>query len=1016
MKRSLKGLFLNFVALTLAVVFAAPVFAQSDVGADRWVQTDPVQNTYRGRPQAVHLIAGLRFTDLPANEATRDAIVRAGAMEVVRPDAPQFRPNEAITVQDAIVFSLRAAGLSNQAMALGQAGAAGPPLGAAWADGYLQLAVQLGIIGAGDIAGAATTTARREDVAGYLVGSLQSQQPGVLASTGVGIVLQRFTDWNDVSPARADAVESLLQHNVIHGNTSTAFGPDSTVNRAEMAQIIRNLDGLHYGMMGLTRVRGIVGQITTEQRIEAGASVTWHRVYVRRADGLVDVLEFTDSAPGPQPGPIDAVVLRGGTVTGLRGLQVNDEIEYLVSPGAGTVWYVQVRGAGATATPTSFTGRLEFIDFTTNEIAFWDSAGGRRTFIMADGFTAVIGGENHIRFPGADFRRADDLPRGTYYEITLVGNIVTNIAFIGQPVVVPEVRGIVIDNNYWLGSITILDANRQERSFSYIPGVLRVQRRVFYDMRDVVGGVHEMFPRPMPRETTMESVIPGDIVVFWVDDNDPLMITSLSAAENVTSRWGRVREFTSQGRYFDMMLEFDNGRTAWYTVVSNVLVLEGGRPVSPDRIQIGDWVRILVNQAVVAPGVLIESVREVVIDSGGHHIGSIVMGYLAGFNQAQNEITIQHAQELTPAGWRHHSPIRTFNINNPNIRYYHDGNRVSLAHINRYLQRSDATVYMAVENHFAGERVTMLSVRSGRDILLEPDFVLASQDNGFMMLGVPGFIQTDPGTIVVRNGRLVEEHHISTDDWLTVSMNGHNRAAVVEILPPPATSGVQIVVGRVRQVFPFRNFVVNPTNLFTGFGWTPNFADISFAIDHNTIFMDDSGVVFGLEAFLGFIDPEVGNPSVINDDFLVVVEGGRAARVIRMAPTVPGSPAPGNFADPIAHTITTPHHPGHLAVRGNISTAPSGGEINIHNTTFYTHPLAQGATTPPSIVGWNPTSAVNPVADIITQPNTIIIDRNQVISVNNLQIGQQILVLSPRLWTSPPNVAALPATIILVER
>ena len=997
MKKSVRGLIFKLVCLVLALMLVVPVAAR-DVGSDLLIQTDPVRATYRGRPQSVGLINRLRFTDLPSSPQMRDAIVRLGAMEIIRPDASTFRPNAAITVQDAIIFSLRAAGQSAQAMELGVGGAAAPlggetpPLGEVWADGYMQLATQIGLLDAGQGANAATTPARREDVAGFLVGALQNSQPGIFASTGVGISLQSFSDWNDISAERSQAVESLLQHNIMSGNTATTFGPDSQVTRGEMAQIIRNLDNLHYGMLGLVRVRGVVGQITSEQRVETGATATWQRVYVRRADGLVDVLEFSASAPGPQPGPIDAVVLRNGSVTGLRSLQVDDQVEYLVHLATNTVWYVLVGTAGQVdGVASTFRGRLDIIDFPTGTMTLRSTEGNVYTFVMASGLFQLRNGQNYIRFSPVDFRRADDLPRGVYYELNLVGNVIQNIRFIGNEVLFPEFRGIVIDNNYWMGSITILDQNRVEHSFTYIPGVIRVQRRVFYDMRDVVGGVHEMFPRPLPRETTMEDVIPGDIVVFWVDEEDPLMITALSAAENTTSRWGRVRELIDQGGHHDMLLEFDGGRTAWFTFVNTVLVIDRGRPVPANTLQLGDWVRLIINQAVVAPGVQIESIREIAIDSGGHHVSSVVKGYLAGFNHIQNRITLNHAQELTPAGWSNHSHIETFDINNPNIRFFHDGRRVSLAHINRYLQRSEAVVYMAVENHFRGRRVVMLSVRTGRDELLEPDFVLATADNEFMMLGVPGEIDTDEGTIVVRNGRLVSEHHIFPDDWSTVSLNGNTTAAVVYVGAPPAVSGVHLVIGRVSQVFPFRSFRVDPIYIFNGFQWDFSPQEAQFAIDHNTIFIEADGTVSDIDTFLGF-----GPTTRIDDIYVIVVDGGRAARVIDV---------------PFFNPIPVPElmFAGHLVVQGTVTAAPpaNGGVMMIHDVHVF-----DGNTG-----AWNLISRVDATGSINVAGNTIIMNRNLVIPPSGIRAGQQVRVFTnlPATTVVGPSMPPLDVHIVIVD-
>ncbi|MCL1843065.1 MAG: S-layer homology domain-containing protein, partial [Defluviitaleaceae bacterium] len=784
------------------------------------------------------------------------------------------------------------------------------------------------------------------------------------------------------------AVEALVRNNVMAGPGGGTFNPGGTITRAQMAQVIRNLDILHYNLHGFERVIGTIADITHEQYTETGAGILWRHIHVRRADGSVNILRHTvEGGPSPQSGPLDAVVLRGGVVTGLTSLQIGDQIEYIVQPETNTVWYVTTTGEATQ--PQTFRGRLEMIDMDRGTMTFRNIEGTVLTFPMSDGLHGIgPDGEPFIRFPANIIRPAAELPRGSFYDVTLVGNVITAIEFVGDPVLIPEHRGLVIENNPFLGYMTILDANRQEQSFTFNPGHLVVHRRQFFDARDTIGGLHEMFPGPRqhPRETDIANVIPGDIVVFRVCDDDPFRIIELSAAENTHTRYGRIREFRDQGGYFDMLMEFENGQTSWYTFVEGILILENGRPVSPNRIQLGDWARIVINQAILAPGVMMESVREVAIDGGGHHITSVVTGRLAGFNSAQNQLQIEHARELTPAGWSNHRPLASFNIGGPNVRYYHDGRRVTLEHLNRYLQRSGATVYMALENHHAGERAVVVSVRSGRDELIRTGTVLSSANDAFNLLEIDGMINTDPGTIVVRNGRLVEQHHIFAPDWARVAMNGPATAAVVDIGPAPSTSGVQIVRGRVAQVWPFESFRVETMSLFDGFNWRFTPIAREFVIDHDTIFINEGGVT-SIDDFLGFTDA-----SVIGDVFNVIVYGGRAVRVID---------AP--FTQPVPQIEGSP---GHLTVRG-IIYAIEGDTINLRDMTVYN----------PANGSWARFSNVDPTGMVTAHANTIVVDRNQVIPASRLQVGQQIMAFSPTPRDTvefAPGLSA-DAFIILVE-
>ena len=992
---------LCFVLVTILLLPTAVV------GRDGFILTDPVENTYTGRSQMERLIQQLQFTDLPENESARDAIIRGFALEIFRPVSNQFRPDAPIMWEDGVIYALRIAGLSERARQLGQDTAGENPLGLplddVWQRGYLQLAVDIGIITPAEFVSATAGAlmevfeealeelegddpppsgaddeeeeiplpfvptprnpyATREELASWLVGAMEYTESDIFEGTGGGFAIYSYTDWSSISSPRVDAIEKLLTHGVMRGQTPTVFGPSSTVSRLEMAQIIRNLDTFLHELLELTRVTGTVGNVIYEQFHETASHQAWRHVYIRRADGRVDMLTATHSiSPSPQALGMDAVVLRNGIVTGLGGLQIGDLVEYLVHEESGEVWYVHVIGQ---STPDVVRLRLQRIDMEQGTMTFSDVNEHIFRFPMSYGlFGTLPDGRDFIRFYN-DLRPADYLPRGVYYDLTLMNNVIVGIEFVGTAVVAPETRGIVIDNNPLFGSLTIIDQNRIQRTFNYNPGQLRAQRRVFFDMRDVIGGVHEMFPTQNHRYVDISEIQPGDIVSFATADDDPFRIISISASENTTTRYGRIREVRDQGGFFDMLMEFDNNQTAWFTFVDNVLVLDRGRPVHPNNIQVGDWARLVVNQAVIAPGVMLESVREIAIDGGGHHISSVVIGYLSGFNHSQNQITLQHARTLTPAGWSEHRQLANFNIGGANVRYYLNGSPITLAHMNRYLQRTDATVYMALENNFAGERVVMVSVRTGRDELLRGDVVLASNNNEFHMFEIPGAIRTDPSTIVTRNGRLVDHSHIFGADWARVSLNGGNLAAIVDIGPPPVTSGVQIVRGRIAQIFPFQSFRVETMSLFDGFRWHFTPIPREFTIDHNTLFFDEGGWVSSIDEFIGW-----GENSRINDVFNIVVEGGRATRVIAAPFTQPIPSIPGGS--------------GHLTIRGTIYNI-NGNTVHLREVSVYNASNAQ----------WSRISNVNATAVVTVQGNAIVVDRNEIIPADRLQVGQQILVLN----------------------
>ncbi|MCL2263305.1 MAG: S-layer homology domain-containing protein [Defluviitaleaceae bacterium] len=1010
-------MFRRAVCFALVLIFTVPTIVFSENGTDdALILTDPVDNTYAGRTQSSRLIQQLQFADLPPGAEVRDAIVRSGALEIIRPEAVNFRPNASVTNEEAIAMAVRMLGLSDAARERSVAVATdlpgGVPLNITWSLGYLQTAAAEGLIPSewpdaaieavttqfSDIYGVEalmvdepvfnrTANATRQSIAMIFGRVLESVYSDITDAPELGLPIHSFTDWTNISAESAAGANLLLRHNIMRGQTATFFGPNSPVSRLEMAQIIRNFDTFHYSALGLERRMGTVAEVINDQYAETGEWTIWRHIRVRRADGNVDVLQLSQTgSAAPQDGILDAVVLREGFVMGLGGLEIGDRIEYLVHPATGTVRYVYVTSQVVTRTERL---RLEIINIDEGRMTFRNDDYVVFTHPMSAGLFGIHPDtdEPFIRMRGNQLFPAAGLPRGSWYDVTLVGSVITAIEFVGDAVQIPEHRGIVVINNPDFGYLTILDADGNERDFTYNPAQLIVHRRQFYDARDTIGGWHEMFPsiHPDPRTVGMANVTVGDIVVFRVADDDPYRIIELFAVENTTTRYGRVLQFVDQGGYFDMLLEFENGRTAWHRFVQGILVTNRGVPSLPNVIQPGDWMRITVNQHLIAPGVMEESVREIAIDGGGHHISDIVSGNIAGVDAAQNLLEISNSQLLTPAGWREHRPLSGYSTSGSNVRYFHNGSPVTLAHINRYLVRDpNAVAYIAIEDHFAGPRAVHVNVLGGNR-LTRYGTILSAGNNQFSMLEVPGNIQVNPATIVVRNGRLVGPEHINAAEWARVSLVG-NTAAVVDIGSAPDTSGVQLVRGRISRVMPFESFRVETMSLFDGFRW--NFTPIAreFTIDHNTLFINSGGVT-SIDNFLGYTDA-----SVIGSTFLVAVEGGRAARVIDAPHT-----------EPIPQIAGAP---GHLTVRGIIYEI-SGNTVRLRDMTVYY--ARTGA--------WNRFSNINPTGSITLQANSVIVDRNEIIPASGLRVGQQIMAFNNQRrdeFTMEPGLSAT-AYIVLVE-
>jgi hypothetical protein len=359
------------------------------------------------------------------------------------------------------------------------------------------------------------------------------------------------------------------------------------------------------------------------------------------------------------------------------------------------------------------------------------------TYNMAAGMYGVNNNGAYVRLNEIN-QQVLGLPYGSAYTFTIVNNVITAIRYVGEPIIRPETWGIVTENNPRMGYLTVLDAGGNSLTRNYNPGNLRVQKTEHYDMRDTISHIHSMFPdmHYNPRETDISAIEPGDIVSFRVDPENPQFIVSISASTNYTTRYGRILDIRHHGATSTFLMEFENGATAWYTLTDGAMVRKTARPINRVGIQAGDWARILVNQAVIGPGIVMESVKGMEIEGDAHYISTIVKGRLTGINTVQNLMHISDAYTLERAGWANYRTIQQFNLNNPLARYYHNGTPVTLAFVNNFLRNAGMETYIALENFHGGERVRMVTFRGGRDELLNADTILSTDGNGGFRVAV----------------------------------------------------------------------------------------------------------------------------------------------------------------------------------------------------------------------------------------------------------------------------------------
>ncbi len=1020
--------------------YSVNVFALTDTK----VFTDPVENVYVGRAEGWDIIDNLNFSDVPAGYWAREAIVRASAYDMVKGYGDKFNPKDTVSNQEALAFVLRIMGMENAAQTrAAELKATTPQYNSVlptWSNGYLSLAQENGLISDTEYldtlvvdqstlpntAFFKTAPATRERVADWIVKGISTMDANLLNSANSSQQsMYKFSDWTKVDVSYAQSLEILCANGILTGSNGK-INPKGALTRAEMAQILSNLDNIYFKAAGYEKRTGTVGVIQDAQLSQTGVSSLWRNVYVRNMDGKIDVLQYQMRySNSPQDKAADTVVYNNGNISSLTSLLEGDQIEYIVktnqknsgsnttdtatevkSPeiigddsssqsGSGNksnnnnsnsqlnVIFVKKTGG---LTRKDVQGKLMEIDYDNGIIYIMDSLGKRFSYPIVNGLYGNDGTNNYIVM-GEKRYTDSSLPYGSSVKLSLINNTVDDIQYIGEMNLLNEIRGIVVENNTAYGYLTVIDNNGKEVTKNYYPDQVEVEKQEYYDLDDETGYLDQIFQTGAydPRDTSISNIEPGDIVFIRTSKDDSETIESLSASTNYIMKYGKVANYVNDGTGANqLMIQYENGQTSWFEVADTVFASKAGKPIEQNEIQAGDWVKLLVNQAIISPGYVMESVKEITVEGTGHEINTILKGQLGAINNIQNKISLSDSYTLTKNGWSDYKEIRDVSIANNDIQYYYEGKQISLDYAMKFLKHADNDVYIALENNYSGEKVAMVSFRTSRDDILDADTIVNSDGVGnFNISSKSGTISTDSGTIVRRYGRLVTGQNIMSPDFATVILNGNNKAAVVDIYDQPDVSGVLIGRGRILSVDEGKSFTLKSTGILTGEKWVYSPVERTYQIDHNTMYIDENGIST-MENFI-----EYTTNSAISKVYNIVSDGTKAT-----------------------HVVNSPYAKD--AVRGDVvavgsgetgDDTASGSAITIKNTTYHKK----------DAYSWEDLSYSDSSSIITIPANAIIVKNNKVVGVKDIEKGDKIRVMTDTIPNRPTSGMVVTGYIVLVE-
>lgn len=878
----------KIIAIMLAVIIFNQGMVYSNPLEEKKIYTNEISKTYTGNVFNTDKIKNLQFTDISGNFFENE-IAKMGGLDIVKGMNDKFYPNNSVKNQEVIAFLMRLQGLEKAAMdASNNIRLANPTVDDLWAMGYLNVAMNQGLITNRDYNQSRAAdqesldketsflrlaNATREDVAVWVHDLILINTPTAFNDVQKMQKVLTFIDFRDITPENIEKINNITTKGIMNGRPNGTFDPKGNVTRGEITKILSNIES-QYEYLGYTTKKGTVrGSRTLSNKSDLINDKATDK-YIRVSDGSVDIIRnYTYAGSGATPKTMEVPVYRNG-MKGVDSLEFGDEIEYVVDNFTDEVKYVGV--LKTTLIENKIRGKLWEVDFINREITLKDQGENMVKYPLSLSLinTGDTPSDNKL-FIDEKYLVNEKLPYESVVEITTINNVVSKIEFIGTQELYQEFKGIVLENEANLGYMIILLNNGKKVLMNYYSNDIEVEKLQHFDQEDNIGYIDQVFPsfKYDPMDTTVADIDPGDIVFVMPYKNDQTTIEKISVATNYMMKNGKIKKITNGVNSTSLLIEYLDGNTSLFDIGDNVPMLKKGKLININDLQVGDSGKFLINRAILSPGNIIESIKEIIIEGETSHIDDIVKGKIVGVNTIQEKITLKNVQPLQVGRWGKNVQINDYKLEK-GTKIFYNGDEVSISYVNKYLR--DSTAYMAIQKTIKGDEIKKMSLYTGRDMLLPRDRVVNTNGIGTITLSNGNKkIKSNKGTIIVREGRLVDSNNVFTNDYGTTVLNG-GMLAVMEIVKDTGKIddlNQRVVNGKITQITDGVSFKLGEVRVLDNGQWRYSPINKEILIDPDTVIVMESGVV-NINDFVGY-----GENTLLGTEVNVLVKGSYGSMI-----------------------------------------------------------------------------------------------------------------------------------------
>ena len=796
--------------------------------------TDEIpERIFTGTESSDAILENLDYTDVK-NSSTwaKSAIWETGALELLKGYGNKmFGLSDRLTVEQAIAIAYNMAGREAEAQLAAEAldlarddkKTYAPRM---WSDGYIQLALNDGLITADEYDDAFATdqsslgsldfqrssSVTREDMAYYIAKVL-----GINPVNEQTHLFNSFNDWQQANPHRIPYIEALLQNKVMNGDNSGRFLPKGAVTREMAAQIMKNAEPLIFPLISMEKSRGTIEEIKNFTDKTGGENIEVKHINIRNSNGSLDQFHFIYPEKVSSLNEIngnDSRIKKSGTIVNdsdvLKDetvMKEGQEITYITQNNE--VLYVNI--LNLTKKTDYFLARILSVDEPENKIRseilmdvpFSDTRmlDNPNLHNLSDTVSeeVITVSKNALIYIDFVKKTLKDVEPQSLMLITVENNLVTAMEKVNLELLQESgiISGILEENNPVLGYVTLYYYDGSGASFE--SGKTLSSFRTFSYINIANVDVYKNGGYAL-----IDDLKPGDSVFLKLNEDGNII--RISGADNFYPVYGKVR---AKGNNTLQILKED-GTVQQLRISQSIPVFRDRKRVSLDDIKDGDDVRVLLqtsgNQVIIG---------EVTIGKKNPVISGIYKAQLNYYDTSDNSLMVSGLQYFKDGLWWQDQVkgITKLNINNdfkPEIEKGASG--IVYFATSKNMLGKDMIIHLTVEDEMHKTGIisdTIVETMLGRGT------ITLLNDNKPLLYG--------DETIIVKGGKLLEPNQVKSRDEAHFSYSnqadGSYKTDVLWIKEPAADTGLTLLRGRISGIEPMNSMTLESFSQFNSPDW-----------------------------------------------------------------------------------------------------------------------------------------------------------------------------------------------------